>query len=159
MLRHLRISLKNARGRGLPRINVTPLQNLTDKIYVALCVIGIAVALYLSWEYLTANFTSCSFNNTIFSCEMVASSGHTALFGIPFWVLGLAWFPLSLIFGLAAPRYGLGVALVLFLMIGNIFTIYLWYLELAVIHFICPVCVSLYFVNYAMTGAAVFREL
>ncbi len=36
-------------------------------------------------------------------------------------------------------------------MIGNIFTAYLWYLELVVIRIICPLCVSLYAVNYALT--------
>lgn len=39
-------------------------------------------------------------------------------------------------------------------MIGNIFTIYLWYLELGVIGIICPVCVSMYVINYAMTALA-----
>ena len=38
------------------------------------------------------------------------------------------------------------------LMIGNIFTVYLWYLELGVIGAICPSCVSLYAINYALTG-------
>ncbi|MHB1867533.1 MAG: hypothetical protein ACYCPP_01140, partial [Nitrososphaerales archaeon] len=49
------------------------------------------------------------------------------------------------------------------LFIGNMFTIYLWYLDLAVIwpavHAICPVCVSLYIINYLMTivvGASVY---
>lgn len=36
-------------------------------------------------------------------------------------------------------------------MLGNVFTGYLWYLELAVIHIICPLCVSLYVVNYSLT--------
>lgn len=47
-----------------------------------------------------------------------------------------------------------GVILLPFLMIGNIFTIYLWYLELGVIGIICPVCVSMYVINYAMTALA-----
>ena len=37
------------------------------------------------------------------------------------------------------------------LMIGNVFTIYLWYLELVRIGSICPVCVTMYIINYAMT--------
>jgi uncharacterized membrane protein len=37
-------------------------------------------------------------------------------------------------------------------MLGNVFTIYLWYLELAVIHEVCPLCVGLYAVNYALTA-------
>jgi uncharacterized membrane protein len=61
-----------------------------------------------------------------------------------------------LIIGLLAFRYNLEVILLMFLMVGNIFTIYLWYLELAVIDAVCPVCLSLYIVNYALTGIVVW---
>jgi uncharacterized membrane protein len=44
-----------------------------------------------------------------------------------------------------------GEVLVPLLMVGNLFTLYLWYVELGVIHAICPVCVSMYVLNYAMT--------
>ncbi len=40
------------------------------------------------------------------------------------------------------------------LMVGNLFTPHLWYLESAVIHAYCPVCISLYVLNYAMTALA-----
>jgi uncharacterized membrane protein len=42
------------------------------------------------------------------------------------------------------------------LMVGNLFTIYLWYLELVRIHAICPYCLSLYLVNYILTGLVIF---
>jgi uncharacterized membrane protein len=42
----------------------------------------------------------------------------------------------------------------LVLMIGNIFTIYLWYIELHVLGIICPICASMYVANYALTGLA-----
>jgi uncharacterized membrane protein len=135
------------------------LQSAINKAYLILAIIGIGDVCYLSYEYITANFTTCSFNNSIFSCEMVALSGHTSLLGIPFWVMGIAWFPLCLAFGLLAFRYGGEIILILFLMIGNIFTVYLWYLELAVIHYICLVCVSLYLVNYTLTGLILWNEL
>lgn len=40
------------------------------------------------------------------------------------------------------------------LMVGNVFTIYLLYIELGVIHALCPVCAFMYLVNYALTGFA-----
>ena len=46
-------------------------------------------------------------------------------------------------------------------MVGNIFTLYLWYLEIDKIHALCPVCISLYCLNYLMTAvcfAAALRE-
>lgn len=48
------------------------------------------------------------------------------------------------------------VFLIPIVLIGDIFTIYLWYIDLAIIwpavHALCPVCVSLYTINYLMTG-------
>ena len=78
------------------------------------------------------------------------------------WVYGVVWFPLMLVLGLWFTRGGKsirGEVLVPILMLGNIFTIYLWYLELGVIHAICPVCVSLYALNYLMTALAVIEAL
>ncbi|MDH2899507.1 MAG: vitamin K epoxide reductase family protein [archaeon] len=129
-------------------------------IYVALAVGGTGDAIYDAWEYLTQSFNSCSIKNTIFSCGGVAGSGHTSIalgqITIPFWTTGLVWFPLSLIIGVVAFKYYAEVILIPFVMIGNIFTIYLWYLELGVIHLICLVCLSLYVINYALTGTAIW---
>jgi len=128
-----------------------------SKVYIVLAGLGIADAIYHSYDELTQNFTSCNINSRV-SCEGVFESGHTSVFGIPFYVLGLVWFPLALILGIFAvqevkTRTTLNpVVLLPFLMVGNIFTIYLWYIELGVIGIICPVCVSLYVINYAMTG-------
>ena len=81
------------------------------------------------------------------------------MFGIPFYVLGLVWFPVVLVLGVVFGKAGRSplnaVILLPFLMIGNIFTVYLWYLELGVIGAICPSCVSLYAINYALTAIVV----
>ncbi len=127
-------------------------------IYIALALGGIGVTIYQAWEYITFNFKACS-PNPLFSCQNVAAWAkyHPLSIGglsIPYWTTGLFWFPLSLLIGLLAFRYYSEVILIPFLMIGNIFTIYLWYLELDVIHSICPVCLSLYLVNYSLTGVA-----
>ncbi|MHB8565474.1 MAG: vitamin K epoxide reductase family protein [Nitrososphaerales archaeon] len=128
-----------------------------SKIYLILAGIGIAVAIYHAYDELTQNFNSCNINSQV-SCEGVFESGHTAIFGVPFYVLGLIWFPLAFILGVFAvqkvqTKTRLNPIILLpFLMIGNIFTLYLWYLELGVIGIICPVCVSLYIINYAMTA-------
>jgi uncharacterized membrane protein len=138
----------------LTRTVMTPLQRSERNfrwILVALTLAAEAVGAYLSYEYLTFDFNSCSIKSGPFdwlSCGTVANSGYTSLFGVPFWAMGLAWFPIVLLVGLFLERQ----VLFLVLMIGNMFTIYLWYLELAVIHAVCPVCLSLYIFNYALTG-------
>lgn len=122
--------------------------------YLVVAAAGIGLAVYIAIDYLTQNFNSCNINQ-VFNCGGVYQSGHTSLFGIPFYLMGLVWFPIVFTLGLLTSRFGNrpvnGEILLPVLMVGNIFTAYLWYLELAVIHIICPLCVSLYFVNYALS--------
>jgi uncharacterized membrane protein len=132
----------------------------TATAFIVLSIAGIGDAIYHSYEELTEHFGSfCNINSKV-SCTGVFESGHTAVFGVPFFVLGLIWFPLALMLGiltferLETKTMLNGLIMLPFLMIGNIFTIYLWYVELGVIGIICPVCVSLYVVNYALTGLA-----
>ena len=133
------------------------MENLT-KAYLALSALGIGLAIYTANEYLTQNFTTCNINPQV-SCGGVFASGHTSIFGIPFYVLGLVWFPLLFAMGLVTTHLGknpLGSEILLpLLMVGNIFTLYLWYLEIVVIGIICPLCVSLYIVNYSLTAIVV----
>jgi uncharacterized membrane protein len=122
--------------------------------YLIVAAAGIGLAIYVAYDYLTLNFSSCNINPFV-NCGSVYQSGYTSLFGIPFYVTGLIWFPTVLAVGLLTSKLGktlVNSEIVLpLLMLGNIFTIYLWYLELAVIHAVCPLCVSLYAVNYILT--------
>lgn len=124
------------------------------KVYMALCLVGIAIVLVITYEYLTATFVSfCNINSKV-SCEGVFLSGHTSIFGIPFYALGLFWFPFLMLVGYYTVRTNGeldGQLLFPLLLIGDIFTIYLWYDQLVVIGIICPLCVATYLVNYALT--------
>jgi uncharacterized membrane protein len=138
------------------------MENLLSKLFVALSAIVIVVAIYTAYEYVTGNSGSCNVNAQI-NCFDVMHSGHTSLFGIPFYVFGLVWFPLLFILGFYLTN-GTGLriradVLLPLLMVGNIFTLYLWYLELVVIHAICPLCLSLYIVNYVLTGLALYEAI
>jgi uncharacterized membrane protein len=132
---------------------VSILEKLTAA-YLVVATAGVGLAIYVAIDYLTQNFNSCNVNQ-VFNCGGVYQSGHTSLFGIPFYMMGLAWFPAVSAIGLLTSRFGKrpvnSEILLPVLMVGNIFTIYLWYLELAIIHIICPLCVSLYAVNYVLT--------
>ena len=129
---------------------------LTAKIYLGLSVAGLADAIYHAYDEITENFGQCNISHAI-SCGGVFESGHTSIFGVPFFVLGLIWFPLAIILGLYSFNQGgsdstfSGKILLPFVLIGDIFTLYLWYVELGVIGIVCPVCVSIYVFNYLMT--------
>lgn len=139
-----------------------------NKLFLVLAAIGIAISIYHAYDELTSYSsqisTVCNINSHV-SCAGVFESGHTSILGVPFYVLGLIWFPLMLVLGLWFTRGGKEsnsvYLLVPLLMIGNAFTIYLWYLELVVIGIVCPVCMSLYVINYIMTAicvAAILRQ-
>ena len=134
------------------------MENLLSKLFIALSVIGIIDGAYTAYEYITAKFT-CS-STGVFCCSCVANSGHTSIFGIPFWVAGITWFPLLLVLALLLTKGGTwrlrGDILLPLLMIGDLFTVYLWYLEFQVIGAFCPYCISLYVVNYALTCIVIF---
>lgn len=132
--------------------------------YLVIAAAGIGLAIYVTNEYLTQNFRSCNINQFL-SCGGVYQSGYTSLFGIPFYLMGVLWFPTVFAIGVLTSWFGKrpvdSEILLPILMIGNVFTAYLWYLELGVIHIVCPLCVSLYAVNYALTlivAIPIFRE-
>jgi uncharacterized membrane protein len=142
-----------------------------SKAFLVLAAIGIAVSIYHAYDEIT-NYSSplsrsCDINN-FWSCTNVFDSGHTTFppgsYGISLWVYGVVWFPLMLVLGywFIKKRGSLRAEVMLpLLMVGNIFTLYLWYLELGVIHALCPVCISLYTLNYVMTAicmAILLRE-
>ena len=125
-------------------------------LFVGLAVIGTFLAFYHAYGEVTENFSGCTLSSSV-SCGAVFESGYTSLFGVPFYVLGLIWFPAMAATGLILVRRGGGVGapfMPLLLMVGNVFTVYLWYLEIFVIRAYCPVCISMYVVNYLMTAVA-----
>ena len=135
-----------------------------SKVFLALAIVGVVVALYHSYDEITAYSAplskACNINSFV-SCGSVFASGDVTFppgaYGLPLYVYGLIWFPLMVVLGLwfGTKKGSLnGEVLFPLLMVGNAFTIYLWYAELAVIHALCPVCISMYVLNYAMTLVA-----
>jgi uncharacterized membrane protein len=125
-----------------------------SRAFIALSVMGIADAFYHAYGEITYTLSACSLTKA-FSCQTVFASGYTTVLGVDFWVYGVVWFPACVVVGLwAIRRYGspLGSVVAPFLMIGNIFTLYPWYIEIKLLngHY-CPVCITLYCINYLLT--------
>jgi len=125
-----------------------------SRTFIALAVMGIAVSFYHAYGEITYSFNACNLNRFL-SCGAVFGSGYTTVLGVDFWVYGVVWFPACVLVGLWAIRkYGtpLGSVVAPFLMIGNIFTIYPWYIEFKLLGGVfCPVCITLYTINYLLT--------
>jgi uncharacterized membrane protein len=138
-----------------------------SRSFIALSVMGIAVAFFHAYDEITFTFNSCNLSPSI-SCGSVLGSGRTTFpppgvvpglqDGISFWVYGVVWFPLILLVGfLAIRKHGspIGSVIVPLLMVGNIFTLYPWDIEIVILGGkYCLVCVSMYVINYILTFVA-----
>jgi uncharacterized membrane protein len=116
-------------------------------------VVGIVVALYLTWVKLADVSAVCLPGG---GCETVAQSEYSSILGIPVAVLG-AGFSVVLLAVIAAwwrrldrrllyAAYALGL-------FGIVFVAYLTYLELFVIHAICTWCAT-YAISVVVTWVA-----
>lgn len=112
------------------------------KALMFLAVLGLLDALYLTWIKLTADGV-CVIGE---GCEIVNTSPYSSIGGIPIALLGagayIAMFvvlymePRSKFFDLNGPMLVFGLSLA-----GVLYSAYLTYLELYVIHAICEFCV------------------
>jgi uncharacterized membrane protein len=105
----------------------------------ALAVVGLLISGYLTWVHYMGVAPVCVGGGG--GCETVQASSYATILGVPVAALGLVGYSgllLSAFLGGGAGAYlGLLVALV-----GALFSAYLIYLELFVIHAICEWCVA-----------------
>lgn len=124
---------------------------LASKIFIIISVVGIGEAFYHAW--LEKAFTTNLF--------VVHYSEYASIFGIPYWLFGVVWFPSIFVVGLWATGIGrkrLNINLLALLTVGNVFTGYLWYLDFEVVKSLHLLYVALYVTNYALTGLVVVQN-
>jgi len=122
-----------------------------SRAFLDFSVIGIILAFYHA-------YTESAFSTNIF---LVKYSSLASLYGVPYWLFGVVWFPLIFAVGLWSTRLGrtnLNKKLLILLTVGNIFTVYLWYLDVYVVVAFSAVNIGLYAVNYVLTGLVVFQN-
>ena len=110
-------------------------------ISVISAIIGLIDSVYLTWLKLGSDEIIC-----IGGCDVVNASKYSEIFGIPIAIFGALSYLVILGIVLLRDRWGLlaehgsnllfGITLV-----GVLYSAYLTYLEVAVIHAICPFCV------------------
>ena len=112
-------------------------------ISVVLVIVGLLDSIYLAWLKF-ANATAACGN--IGDCESVNSSPYAEVAGIPIALFGAGAYLLMLILLIIEPRYEFwranaslgifGISLA-----GVLYSAYLTYVEIAILHAICPFCV------------------
>ena len=114
------------------------------RISIALALLGLAVSIYMTIFKLTDNEKMCIGNG---GCSKVNSSVYAEVYGIPVAVFGVGGYAViaALLFMENQNKFlkQNGTMLVFGLaLIGFLFTLYLIYVELALIHALCPFCVT-----------------
>ena len=119
---------------------------LDNKLRIAsllLAVLGLLDSIYLTWVKFSGKYALCG---PIGNCESVNTSQYSEVFGIPIALLGAGAY-LVVIISLSleyrssfwaeySPIIVFGISL-----IGVLYSIYLTYIEVAVLKAICPYCV------------------
>lgn len=106
-------------------------------------IVGFVDSLYLGWLKITGNTAACS---QIGDCDAVNSSPYAMIGDVPIAFIGALGYALIIVMiyvDIRRPSWAENVSLVLFgvTLVGLIYSAYLTYLEVAIIHAICPFCV------------------
>ena len=112
-------------------------------VSVILVMVGAIDSAYLTFLKFTGMVAACS---DIGDCEAVNNSKYAEIGGIPLALLGLLGYLAILAFLVLETRFpswrdGLHLGVFGFTLAGTIYSTYLTYIEIAVLHAICPYCV------------------
>jgi uncharacterized membrane protein len=111
-------------------------------LYLLMSFLGFVDAFYLSWVKIQHTELFCGGST---NCATVNSSSYAYLFGIPIALLGLLTYLVIIIILIMGKQKVYNEDFVVFALfgitlIGVIFSAYLTYVEIYVIHAICPYC-------------------
>ena len=119
-----------------------------SQLAIALTIIGLLVAVYMTIYSITSNDSMCIGSK---DCSVVNASKYSkiyiSVFEIPVALLGVAGYAAILVVLLLEPRFGFlrrNGSLVFFglSLTGFLFTLYLIFVEIALIKAYCPFCIA-----------------
>jgi uncharacterized membrane protein len=124
------------------------------------CILGLAVAAYLTYEHYTGSTTlACPASGAI-DCAKVTSSAWSSILGIPVAPLGLLFFAVMLVLCLPSllrrQSMALDVARLGFCGIGLLMALYLLWAELFQIHAICLWCTAVHILTFLLFVTLLF---
>ena len=150
-----------ARARELAeqRANAAPVQ-IGPPLWVqvaslVLAIAGLGVSVYMTIEHFTGNATLACSTNSVVNCEAVTTSPESMVFGVfPVAVLGLAFFAFMVAvttpWAWRSERREIALARLGSLIVGVGFILYLIYVELFQVGFICLECTSVHVITFLL---------
>ncbi len=110
----------------------------TYKMLIGLSTLGIFLAIYLFYNFLTKPIIESCFINTTVNCDAVTKGSLSTLFGIPVSLIGLVGYIVILISSiLKKQKIILGMST-----FGMIFCLSITLQEIFILKVICPVCLA-----------------
>jgi uncharacterized membrane protein len=104
-----------------------------------LSAVGLMISAYLTWTHYLGLPPVCISGSG--GCEIVQSSRYATIFGVPVATLGVVGYAGLLFAAMMRGEVGVYVGLLLAL-VGTLFSAYLTYLEVFVIHALCQWCLA-----------------
>jgi uncharacterized membrane protein len=135
------------------------MDRLLRRISMILAALGMAVSMYMTIYKWTDNQTMCLGNG---GCSIVNSSVYSEVYGIPVALVGVLGYAAILAVLALTPRWDFlknnSIMLTFGLCLaGFLFTAYLIYVEVALIHALCPFCITSQVVMTLLFVVAVVR--
>lgn len=127
------------------------MKGIASKAFIAVSAIGIGEAFYHA-------YSENAFTTNLSNVHYVP---YSSFFGVPYWLFGVVWFPLVFAVGLWATSGGrrdLSKELLMVLTVGNLFTGYLWYLDIVIVRSYELIYIALYSTNYILTALVVAQN-
>jgi uncharacterized membrane protein len=125
---------------------MAPSSKVTEKGHIArrvllrtLAVVGLLISAYLTWVHYAGVAPVCVGGSG--GCETVQSSSYATILGVPVAVVGLVGYSGLLLSASLRDEVGIYLGFLVAL-VGALFSAYLTYPELFVIHAICEWCVA-----------------
>ena len=120
-----------------------------------LSIAGLGVSVYMTIEHFTGNTTLACSSNSVVNCGAVTTSPESMVFGVfPVAVLGLAFFvamvALTSPWAWRSPRQEIALARLGSVIVGVGFILYLIYVELFQVGFICLECTSVHAITFLL---------
>ncbi len=114
------------------------------RVSIGLAALGVLVSIYMTIFKITENPGMCLGSG---GCSVVNNSIYAQVYGIPVAVIGVGGYLAilgSLLLRVRVPFFESNGAMIVFglALVGFLFTVYLIYVETALIHALCPFCVT-----------------
>lgn len=128
----------------------------SDRLRLALTVLGLAVAAYLTLLHYDTGIPLVCGRGSIVDCETVLSSPSSVVLGAPVALWGLLWFVVAFVLAALSARAGTGerpalrAAGLVWTFVGTAAVLWLVYQEIGVVGKICAWCTAIHAIVLAL---------